>query len=77
MWISRRKPIWRIANTWCNPPNSVLGERPTTATGHAAVDAYLWIERPGYSNGSCNGGPAKVGAWWRAKALAMAEGAHW
>jgi endoglucanase len=55
----------------------VLGERPTTATGHAAVDAYLWIERPGYSNGSCNGGPAKAGAWWRAKALAMAKGAHW
>lgn len=77
VWINRRKHIWRIANTWCNPPNSVLGERPTTATGHAAVDAYLWIERPGYSNGSCNGGPAKAGAWWRAKALAMAEGAHW
>lgn len=77
VWISRARHVWRVENTWCNPPNSVVGARPTTATGDALVDAYLWIERPGYSNGPCNGGPAKVGAWWRAKALRMARGAHW
>ena len=74
VWIDRASHLWRIENVWCNPPNSVLGSRPTTATGHPLVDAYLWIERPGYSNGPCNGGPTKVGAWWRAKALKMARG---
>lgn len=77
VWIDRRKNIWRIENTWCNPPNSVLGERPTAVTGRPRVDAHVWIERPGYSNGACNGGPAKVGAWWRARALTMARGAKW
>lgn len=77
VWIDRAKRLWRIENVWCNPPNSVLGAPPTAATGNPLVDAYLWIERPGNSNGACNGGPAKVGAWWRAKALKMARGAHW
>jgi len=77
VWIDRSNHLWRIENTWCNPPNSVLGERPTTTTGSSLADAYLWIERPGYSNGPCGGGPAKVGAWWRAKALKMSRGARW
>ena len=77
VWVNRRKHLWRIENEWCNPPKAVLGERPTAATGRALVDAYLWIERPGYSNGACNGGPARVGAWWREKALKMARGARW
>jgi endoglucanase len=72
VWISRKRHLWRV-----DTPNSVVGPRPTTATGNPLVDAYLWIERPGYSNGACNGGPAHVGAWWRAKALKMAKGAHW
>ncbi len=77
VWISRARHLWRIENTWCNPPTSVLGSRPSTATDTPLADAYLWIERPGYSNGACNGGPARVGAWWRAKALKMASGARW
>lgn len=77
VWVNRSKNIWRVENTWCNPPNVVLGERPSTVTGRSLVDAHVWIERPGYSNGACNGGPAKVGAWWRAKALKMAHGAKW
>lgn len=43
---------------WCNPSGRALGAAPTTATGNGHVDAFLWIKRPGESDGSCNGGPA-------------------
>ncbi len=62
---------------WCNPPNAAAGTRPTTITDHPKVDAYMWVERPGYSNGACNGGPARVGAWWMERGLQMARGAPW
>ena len=62
---------------WCNPPNAAAGARPTTATGHPKVDAYMWVERPGYSNGACNGGPARVGSWWTDRALQMVRRAPW
>lgn len=39
-----------------------------------AVDAYLWVKRPGYSNGACNGGPARVGAWWEKRAILRVKG---
>jgi len=45
---------------WCNPPDRGLGERPTTSTGDALIDALLWIKVPGESDGSCyrgTGGP--------------------
>ena len=41
---------------WCNPPMRGLGTRPTASTGHALVDAYLWVKVPGESDGSCNRG---------------------
>ena len=63
----------RRVNVWCNPPGRGLGPRPTTATGHRLVDAYMWINRPGYSAGSCNGGPLPVGAWWPKRALMYAR----
>ena len=35
------------------------GPLPTTSTGYAKVDAFLWLNRPGISGaGRCNGGPA-------------------
>ena len=37
------------------------------------MDAYLYLNRPGYSAGSCNGGPTPVGAWWAARALMYAK----
>jgi endoglucanase len=46
---------------------------PTTITGHPLVDAYMWINRPGYSAGGCNGGPMPVGSWWPARALMYAR----
>ncbi|WP_156726629.1 glycoside hydrolase family 6 protein [Streptomyces apocyni] len=48
---------------WCNPPGRALGETPTTNTGDELVDAYLWVKRPGESDGECKGGP-KAGEWW-------------
>lgn len=62
---------------WCNPPNAAAGTRPTTKTPHPKVDALLWVERPGFSNGACNGGPARVGAWWMKRALQMVRRARW
>jgi endoglucanase len=63
----------RVRNIWCNPPGRGLGIAPTTATGNALVDAYMWVNRPGYSAGSCNGGPLPVGSWWPQRALMYAR----
>lgn len=40
---------------WCNPARQALGAAPTTRTGTPAVDALLWIKRPGESDGVCGG----------------------
>jgi endoglucanase len=63
----------RRLNIWCNPPGRGLGVEPTTITGHPLVDAYMWINRPGYSAGGCNGGPMPVGSWWPERALMYAR----
>ena len=55
---------------WCNPAGRAVGERPTTATGSALVDAFLWVKTPGESDGACNGGPA-AGVFWPAYALGL------
>ncbi|MGW1764882.1 glycoside hydrolase family 6 protein [Streptomyces sp. NPDC002073] len=57
---------------WCNPPGRALGAPPTDRTGDALVDAYLWIKRPGESDGQCRGGPA-AGKWWPDYALGLAR----
>jgi endoglucanase len=57
---------------WCNAPDRALGPSPTSATGHALVDAYLWVKLPGESDGTCNGGP-RSGAWWADYALGLAH----
>lgn len=57
---------------WCNPPGRSLGETPTTKTADPLVDDYLWIKRPGESDGTCKGGP-KAGQWWPAYALKLAK----
>lgn len=46
------------AEVWCNPPDRGAGARPTTDTGNALVDAYLWIKVPGESDGKCYRGTA-------------------
>lgn len=55
---------------WCNPSGRAIGHLPTTETGHARVDAYLWVKPPGESDGYCNGGPA-AGDWWADYALEL------
>ncbi|MFF0381817.1 glycoside hydrolase family 6 protein [Streptomyces sp. NPDC004286] len=58
---------------WCNPPGRALGEPPTTRTADPLADAYLWVKRPGESDGECRGGP-KAGAWWPEYALKLTSG---
>ena len=55
---------------WCNPGGRAIGERPTGTTGQPGVDAYLWIKRPGESDGTCNGGPA-AGTFWADYAIGL------
>ncbi len=57
---------------WCNPPGRALGEAPTTRTGLPRVDAYLWIKRPGESDGACGNGAPPAGRWWPEYALDLA-----
>jgi endoglucanase len=59
---------------WCNPDGRALGTPPTTRTGEPLCDAFLWLKRPGESDGRCNKGPA-AGMWWPQKALEMARNA--
>lgn len=61
-----------LPGVWCNPPGRALGTRPTTETGEPALDAYLWIKRPGESDGTCEGGP-NAGQWWPEYALELAR----
>jgi endoglucanase len=72
-WIDRGRHRWRRINVWCHPGMRGLGPDPTTLTANPKVDAYLWISRPGYSAGSCNGGPLPVGTWWLHRALMYAR----
>ncbi|MER6138011.1 glycoside hydrolase family 6 protein [Streptomyces sp. NPDC001815] len=60
------------SQAWCNPPGRALGTPPTTDTGDPLIDAYLWIKRPGESDGQCRGGPA-AGKWWADYALGLAR----
>lgn len=70
-YISRHR--YRRINVFCHPLYRGAGPFPTTATADPRVDAYLWINRAGYSGGSCNGGPTPVGTWWKKRALMLAR----
>ena len=59
----------RRINVWCNPSRRGLGIPPTTNTSNPMVDAYLWINRPGYAQG-CQGRPI---AWYAPRALSYAR----
>ncbi|MBW5424007.1 endoglucanase [Streptomyces sp. BG9H] len=67
-------PYDKGKDPWCNPPGRALGETPTTKTDDPLVDAYLWVKRPGESDGTCRGGP-KAGEWWPEYALGLAKNA--
>jgi endoglucanase len=59
----------RRITVWCNPGLRGLGPPPTTDTSHPMVDAYLWINRPGYAQ-SCQG---RSIAWHLPRALTYAR----
>lgn len=60
---------------WCNPAGRAIGTAPTTSTGIALVDAFLWVKPPGESDGECNGGPA-AGHWWAEYAIGLVDRAR-
>jgi endoglucanase len=64
------------ADSWCNPVGRALGRAPTADTGDPALDAYLWVKRPGESDGQCLGGPAP-GLWFPERAYELARNATW
>jgi endoglucanase len=70
-----RGPVhYRVANgrrvtVWCNPGMRGLGPPPTTDTAHPKVDAYLWINRPGFAQ-VCMGRPIE---WYLPRALTYAR----
>jgi endoglucanase len=59
----------RRITVWCNPGLRGIGTPPTTSTSHPKVDAYLWINRPGYAQ-SCQGRPID---WYPPRALSYAR----
>lgn len=62
--------------SWCNPTGRALGRMPVAVTDEPGLDAYLWIKRPGESDGECKGGPAP-GRWFPERAFELARGADW
>jgi endoglucanase len=64
-----RQPNGRRTTIWCNPGFRGMGPSPTTDTAHPLVDAYLWINRPGYAQ-SCQG---RSIAWYLPRALSYAR----
>jgi endoglucanase len=60
---------------WCNPSGRALGAPPTTATAGAHADAYLWVKRPGESDGSCGRGDPAAGRFSNQNAIDLAHNA--
>jgi len=58
---------------WCNPSGRALGTPPTVATGGAHADAYLWIKRPGESDGTCGKGDPPAGTFVNQYAIDLAR----
>jgi endoglucanase len=67
--IHYRAANGRRINVWCNPSRRGLGIPPTTSTSNPMVDAYLWVNRPGYAQ-ACQGRPI---AWFAPRALSSAR----
>jgi endoglucanase len=60
---------------WCNPSGRALGSSPTAATGGVHADAYLWIKRPGESDGTCGKGDPPAGTFVNQYAIDLARNA--
>ncbi len=60
---------------WCNPSGRALGTPPTTDTGNGNIDAFLWVKRPGESDGSCGRGNPGAGRFVNQYAIDLAHNA--
>jgi endoglucanase len=58
---------------WCNPSGRALGTPPTAATAGAHADAYLWVKRPGESDGTCGKGDPPAGTFVSQYAIDLAH----
>nr|WP_308124160.1 glycoside hydrolase family 6 protein [Mycolicibacterium xanthum] len=65
------------SDAWCNPTGRALGAAPTTATAGPHADAYLWVKRPGESDGSCGRGEPSAGRFVSQYAIDLASNAGW
>lgn len=61
----------RGVGSWCNPAGRGLGHTPTSRTTGAHADGYLWIKRPGESDGSCGNDAPASGSWYESYALEL------
>ena len=62
-----------ITEMWCNPPGRKIGRPPTTETGDPLIDGFLWLKRPGESDGECERNEPKAGVFWLEQALEYAK----
>ena len=62
---------------WCNPTGRALGVAPTANTGNPQIDAFLWVKRPGESDGSCGRGEPGAGTFVNQYAVDLARNAGW
>lgn len=67
-------PVTQGIEDLCNPPGRGLGPQPTTSTGFAHVDGFVWQHTPGNASG-CGGGPP-AGTFWVQRALGLAARAN-
>ena len=57
-----------------SPGRATWNPTPATRQSHPSLaDGYFYIVRPGYSGGSCNGGPLPIGSWFEDRALDLAR----
>ncbi len=68
-------PVEGDSMYWCNPSGRALGVRPTTDTGNGHIDAFLWVKRPGESDGSCGRGEPGAGRFINQYAINLARNA--
>ena len=62
--------------SWCNPAGRAIGADPTTTTAGAHADAYLWIKRPGESDGDCARQEPAAGQWFNDYAVDLVRHAQ-
>jgi endoglucanase len=44
-----------LGSQWCDPAGRAVGRNPTTSTGEATVDAFVWAKPPGEADGCAAG----------------------